>query len=68
MENLLLIGSGMNQPVMAVTLTAAARNKPRAEVEQQLIADMALVNATLEPHEKIAKCVVLKDAWSMTTA
>ncbi|AMO94213.1 AMP-binding enzyme family protein [Collimonas fungivorans] len=65
LENLLFIGSGMNQPVMAVTLTAAARSKPRAEVEQQLIADMALVNATLEPHEKIAKCVVLKEAWSI---
>ena len=64
-ENLLFIGNGMNQPVMAVTLTAAARSKPRAAVEQGLIDDMAAVNATLEPHEKIAKCVVLKDAWSI---
>ncbi|AMP01066.1 AMP-binding enzyme family protein [Collimonas arenae] len=64
-ENLLFIGSGLKQPVMAVTLTAAARSKPRAEVEQQLIADMETVNAKLEPHEKIAKCVVLKDAWSI---
>ncbi|MGE5651897.1 MAG: AMP-binding protein [Bacillota bacterium] len=64
-DQLLLIGSGLTQPLMFVTLTEDARRKERADVEQSLIADMEAVNATLEPHERIAKCVILRDAWSI---
>ncbi|KIF82791.1 AMP-binding protein [Noviherbaspirillum autotrophicum] len=64
-DQLLLIGSGLTQPLMFVTLGEEARRKDRADVEQRLIADMETVNAALEPHERIAKCVILKDAWNI---
>lgn len=64
-DQLMLVGSGLTQPIMVVTLSDAARHKPRAEVERALTADMEAVNATLEPHERIAKCVILKDTWSI---
>ena len=64
-DQLMLVGSGLTQPIMIVTLAEAARHKPRAEIEHRLIADMEAVNATIEPHERIAKCVILKDTWSI---
>lgn len=64
-DQLLFIGSGLTQPIMIVTLTDEARGKPRAELERQLTADMELVNATLEAHERIGKCVILSDSWSI---
>ncbi|HJV76276.1 MAG TPA: AMP-binding protein [Noviherbaspirillum sp.] len=64
-DQLLFIGSGLTQPIMLVTLTDDARRKPKAELEKQLMADMELVNAGLEAHERIAKCVILRDGWSI---
>lgn len=64
-DQLMLVGSGLTQPIMLVTLSEAAKRKPRAEVERQLMSDMEAVNATVEPHERIAKCVILYDTWSI---
>ncbi|HEX2531844.1 MAG TPA: AMP-binding protein [Burkholderiaceae bacterium] len=64
-DQLLFIGSGLTQPIMLVTLAEDARRKPKDQLEQELLADMVLVNAALEPHERIAKCVILKDGWSI---
>jgi long-chain acyl-CoA synthetase len=60
-----LVGAGLNQPIMLVTLTDEARQLPRDEVEPSLVEDMNEVNATLEPHEKIGKLVVLDDTWTI---
>ncbi|HEY0973607.1 MAG TPA: AMP-binding protein [Solimonas sp.] len=64
-DQLCFVGAGLKQPIMVITLTDPARQKARPEVEKQLVADMAAVNATLEPHEEIAKIVVAKDAWTI---
>ena len=64
-DQLCFVGTGLKQPIMVITLTDPARQKPRAEVEKGLIADMAAVNTTLEAHEEIAKIVVAKDAWTI---
>lgn len=64
-DQLMLAGSGLGQPIMMVTLTEEARRRPRPEVERRLAADMEAVNAPLEPHERIGKCVILRDAWSI---
>jgi long-chain acyl-CoA synthetase len=60
-----LVGSGLKQPILVVSLTPAAQSKTRPDVEKQLVADMDAVNATLEDHEKIAKAIVVKDAWTI---
>jgi long-chain acyl-CoA synthetase len=64
-DQLCFVGAGLKQPIMIVTLTDAAQQKPRTEVEQALIADMAEVNKNLEAHETIAKIIVAKETWSI---
>ncbi len=64
-DQLCFVGTGLKQPIMVITLTEPGQKKPRPEVEKGLIADMAAVNETLEPHEQIAKIVVAKDAWTI---
>ena len=64
-DQLMLAGSGLTQPILLVALSEDARRKPRPEVERKLLADMEAVNGTLEPHERIAKCVIIRDAWSI---
>ncbi|TXH05255.1 MAG: long-chain fatty acid--CoA ligase [Nevskiaceae bacterium] len=64
-DQMCFVGTGLTQPIMVMTLTPEAQKKPRAEVEAGLIADMAAVNANLEPHEEIAKCLILKEAWTI---
>lgn len=65
-DQLCLVGSGLPQPLMLVTLMpGVAQHKPREQLEAALVADMKAVNQALEAHEHIAKIVVLKDAWSI---
>ncbi|MCK9193459.1 MAG: AMP-binding protein, partial [Nevskia sp.] len=64
-EQQCLIGAGLYQPVLLITLNAAARELPRATVEKELIATMTTVNKALEAHEAIAKVVVAKEAWAI---
>jgi len=64
-DQLCLVGMNLTQPIMVVSLTAEARGKPRAQLEQQLLADMREVNVPLEDHEKIAKLLLVRDGWSI---
>lgn len=64
-DQLCFCGSGLKQPIMLVALTEDAYKKDRAEVQQQLEADMAEVNQKLEDHEKIAKCIVVSEMWTI---
>ena len=65
-DQLCLVGSGLTQPLMLVSLLpGVTKQKPREQLEKELIADMKIVNEKLEPHEQIAKLVVVKDAWSI---
>ena len=53
------------QNAIAKALNEDARKKPRADVERGLKATMDDVNAKLEPHECVAKVVVVKEAWTI---
>lgn len=64
-DQMCFVGTGLNQPIMVITLSEEGRKKPREEVERTLIIDMEEVNATLEPHEEIAKCLVVMETWSI---
>ncbi|MGH8506940.1 MAG: AMP-binding protein [Stenotrophobium sp.] len=64
-DQMCFVGTGLTQPIMTMTLTPEAQKKPRSDVEAGLIASMESVNTDLEPHEKIAKCLILKDAWTI---
>lgn len=64
-DQLCLIGINLTQPVLVASLTREAQERPRAEVEARLLADMERVNAPLEDHEKIAKVVLVRERWSV---
>ncbi len=64
-DQLCFVGTGLKQPIMVITLSQQGTEKPRAECEKGLIAEMSTVNSTLEAHEQIAKIFVAKDAWTI---
>ncbi|HUS23427.1 MAG TPA: AMP-binding protein [Candidatus Binatia bacterium] len=64
-DQLCLVGSGLKQPILVVSLTPGARSQAKDEVERRLVGDIEVVNKTLEDHEKIAKAIVVKDAWTI---
>ncbi|MDP3295406.1 MAG: AMP-binding protein [Nevskia sp.] len=64
-EQMCLVGSGLYQPMLVLSLNADARKLPREQIEAGLIATMNAVNETLEPHEEICKIVVTRDAWTI---
>ncbi len=64
-EQMCLVGSGLFQPMLVLSLNAEARKAPQAQIEAGLIATMNEVNKTLEAHEEICKIVVTKDAWTI---
>ncbi|MGH8456497.1 MAG: AMP-binding protein [Stenotrophobium sp.] len=64
-DQMCFVGTGLTQPIMVITLTPEAQKKDRKEVERGLIAEMDAVNETLEPHEAIAKCLIVRDAWTI---
>lgn len=65
LDQVCLVGAGLNQPILLATLGDEGLAAPREQIEKSLLATMREVNDTLEPHEKIGKIVVLKDAWSI---
>jgi long-chain acyl-CoA synthetase len=64
-EQLCLVGSGLFQPMLVVSLNADAQKKPREQIERELVATMGTVNKTLEDHESICKIVISRDTWSI---
>ncbi|HET7796974.1 AMP-binding protein [Nevskia sp.] len=64
-EQMCLVGAGLFQPMLVLSLNADARKLPKAELEAGLVSTMKAVNETLEPHEEIAKIVVTKDTWTI---
>lgn len=64
-EQLCLVGSGLFQPMLVLSLNPDARKRPKEQVEAGLIATAEAVNESLEAHEAIAKIVVTKDSWSI---
>lgn len=62
-DQLCLVGMNLTQPIMVVTLTADARRKVRHDLESELLADIAIVNESLESHEKVAKLLIVPDCW-----
>ncbi len=64
-DQVCLVGSGLNQPVMVVSLNVDAAKKPRDQVGKELLATMESINAGIEAHEAIAKIIISKQAWSI---
>jgi long-subunit acyl-CoA synthetase (AMP-forming) len=58
-DQVMVTGRGLVQPVALVCLTAEASGKPRPQIEQSLRDVMAAVNPSLDTHERLGGIVVV---------
>lgn len=65
LESMCLVGSGLQQPVLLVSLSEEAQQKDRQDIEQGLRDTLDKVNATMEPHELVNAVVITADSWSI---
>lgn len=64
-EQCCIVGPGLAQPIVLVSLSEAAKKKPRETVESGLLADLQNINQTLDAHEQIDKIVIVKENWTV---
>ena len=67
-EQVCVVGTLLPQTMALVVLSEGARKKDRNEIASSLEASMKEVNPTLEKHERMKKCVVMKDDWTVENA
>src|SRR3546814_16113312 len=63
-EQMCVVGAGLNQPILLATQGPNAQQRPRADLEAGLHADLRRVTATLAEHERIARCIIVDDPWT----
>jgi long-chain acyl-CoA synthetase len=63
-EQICVVGTGIPHPIALIILSAAGNLKDKSEVEDSLEATIRSVNPSLASHEKVAKCVIMKEEWS----
>jgi len=59
-----VVGSNLKQP-MALIVLEEGLELSKEEIEESLLQTLGEVNASLDNHERIAKFVILKDAWTV---
>ncbi|MEH6556869.1 MAG: AMP-binding protein [Oceanicoccus sp.] len=64
-EQMCLVGSGLPQTVLLVTLTAASSNLDKEEVADSLEQYRQEVNNAIEAHERMSHVVVCSEGWSI---
>ncbi len=64
-EQMCLVGSGLPQTVLLVTLTDASSNLGKDEVAASLEQYRQEVNDTIEAHERMSHVVVCSEGWSI---
>jgi long-chain acyl-CoA synthetase len=64
-ELVCLVGTELPQPMALVVASEKGRNKTRQVLEHSLEEKLVEINRTLDPHEHIAKMVLVKEPWSV---
>ncbi len=65
-EQVCLIGSGLDQPVALLELAPVAHEVARQQVDADLQKTLDQLNAQLDPHERISHLLVVRDGWTVT--
>lgn len=63
-ENVCVMGSGMDAPYAFINLSDAKASKTQEQVKEELKTFLVAINKSLASHEKISK-VVIADTWSI---
>jgi long-subunit acyl-CoA synthetase (AMP-forming) len=64
-EQVCVVGVNLPQPIVLVVLSAAAKIKPKEEIEQDLIDLKDEVNPLLKNYEHLKKVVIVKEDWNI---
>ncbi|MGB1581386.1 MAG: long-chain fatty acid--CoA ligase, partial [Nevskiales bacterium] len=64
-ESLCMVGAGLKQPVLLVSLSEEGQHKSREEIETGLLASLKAVNASLEAHELIDSIGICAQPWTI---
>lgn len=64
-EQVCLMGSGLDQPLALLELSPAAHAEAREQLERDLLSVLERVNATLLPHERIRHLVLVREPWTV---
>lgn len=65
LEQRCLIGSGRASTIMLATLSPAGMKSEESELVSNLEAFLQVVNATLEPHEKLGGMIISRSPWTI---
>lgn len=64
-EQVCLMGCGLDQPLALIELSPAAREQARARVEADLLATLAQLNGNLSPHERVSHLLLVREPWTV---
>ncbi|TXG34510.1 AMP-binding protein [Seonamhaeicola maritimus] len=64
-EQVCVVGSGIPQPIVLITLSELGKAKQKDKLIESLKETVAQMNPTLENHEKIEKIIIMKEEWSV---
>jgi len=64
-EQVCLLGSGLDQPLALIELAPAAHESERQRVEADLEHIRCELNTRLEPHERISHFVLVREPWTV---
>lgn len=65
LDQVCVVGTGLPQPIVLVTLSAIGKEKPQDLVESGLQKTIDDANKTLETYEHIQAAIILKDNWTI---
>ncbi|WP_330115183.1 AMP-binding protein [Pseudomonas sp. JS3066] len=64
-EQVCLMGSGLDQPLALIELSPAAREQARAQVEADLLTTLEQLNDRLLPHERVSHLLLVREPWTV---
>lgn len=64
-EQICVVGVGLAQPIALIVPSEAGVGKKKEELEQSVLSTIDEVNLILMAHEKVAKAVIVKEAWTI---
>jgi long-subunit acyl-CoA synthetase (AMP-forming) len=64
-EQVCVVGVNLPQPIVLVVLSAAAKIKPKEEIQKTLIGLKDEVNPLLKNYEHLKKVVIVKEDWNI---
>lgn len=64
-EQTCVVGTGIPQPIALIIPSELGKSKSEAEFDESVMATIKAINPGLEPFEKIAKAIIMKEDWSV---